>query len=255
MGLEVYVGPLSRYFAGEWETALQRVSREDGIPFSIVRPGPDIPPPTAEQALEAVLAWRAGLAESAPEVIEAPLEWDEVPDGEYFTDKLDWDGHDAVRLLAAQTEFPAMTLPTVARRDIDGTALWQLVLDRYRSSGWLGTQLRRLVGRRPVTRAASPYQHVYFPELWLPVDFEPVLASRDPAQRRMNIGSVRRLRAQLERLNERTYAADDWTLDAWRGEGPPDDGSFDQTARFGLACWLQLAREADNRRQPMILDW
>jgi hypothetical protein len=38
MGLDVYVGPLRRYYAGNWETILQQVAKESGIPVRVMRP-------------------------------------------------------------------------------------------------------------------------------------------------------------------------------------------------------------------------
>ena len=37
MGLDVYVGSLTRYYAHDWETAVQRLGCEQGIPVVIVR--------------------------------------------------------------------------------------------------------------------------------------------------------------------------------------------------------------------------
>ena len=38
MGLDVYVGPLTRYYSFEWETILQQAGREQGMDVHIVRP-------------------------------------------------------------------------------------------------------------------------------------------------------------------------------------------------------------------------
>jgi hypothetical protein len=40
-----------------------------------------------------------------------------------------------------------------------------------------------------------------------------------------------------------------------RCEGVDDDGSFDQSARFGLAMFLHLAELAVQNRLPMKLDY
>jgi hypothetical protein len=69
------------------------------------------------------------------------------------------------------------------------------------------------------------------------------------------IGSVDLLVAELEQLNDRSVRLDQAAIDAARGSGPPDDGTFDPLARFRLAIFLTLARVAKERAQPMILDW
>jgi hypothetical protein len=37
MGLDVYVGSLTRYYARDWETVIQKHARETGMPLEIVR--------------------------------------------------------------------------------------------------------------------------------------------------------------------------------------------------------------------------
>ena len=38
MGLDVYVGPFSRYHTGEWETIVQQAARANGMTVQVVRP-------------------------------------------------------------------------------------------------------------------------------------------------------------------------------------------------------------------------
>jgi hypothetical protein len=71
----------------------------------------------------------------------------------------------------------------------------------------------------------------------------------------MVIGSVPRLRAELESLNERTLACDDGQLSAIRAIGPTEDGDFAWAARFGLAIYLTLARQADDWGLPLKHDY
>jgi len=37
MGLDVYVGPLSRYYAGDWETIVQQAGRQQGVEVQVLR--------------------------------------------------------------------------------------------------------------------------------------------------------------------------------------------------------------------------
>ena len=41
VGLDVYVGPLTRYYLGDWETVVQRLGRERGFPVKTIRPSAD----------------------------------------------------------------------------------------------------------------------------------------------------------------------------------------------------------------------
>lgn len=119
MGLDIYVGPLTRYYSGAWETIVQQAGREQGIPVEIIRtnePSPDrITDPQVVE--EAVLAWRTSLEQGLGEQLGPRLEWPEGPSADYVTDKPDWDGYAAVLLLAAHDEFRAGSLPREAPRE------------------------------------------------------------------------------------------------------------------------------------------
>jgi len=38
MGLDVFVGSLTRYYMGNWETVIQQAGRQNNIPVQVVRP-------------------------------------------------------------------------------------------------------------------------------------------------------------------------------------------------------------------------
>lgn len=81
MGLDIYVGSFTRYYAGDWDLAAARVARELGATFEVVRqhnPPDAIRDPEAIRSI--VLEWRSGLAESLASHLPDPLDWDESPD-------------------------------------------------------------------------------------------------------------------------------------------------------------------------------
>ena len=57
MGLDIYSGPLCRYYSGDWETENARVSRESGFRHTIIRPQPWAFERPAE-AIEDIEDWR-----------------------------------------------------------------------------------------------------------------------------------------------------------------------------------------------------
>jgi hypothetical protein len=252
MGLDIYVGPLSRYYAGDWETVIQRWGRENGTPITMIRP-PGHRFPSLDDALQAVLTWRLQLEAAFGDLVHEPLDWSEDPTGDYSTDKPGFDGRSAVLLLAAQQEFPSMTLPSIARDDIRGTSLWDLVMDRY-SSGNLRRRIRERLGLGVKIRPAGPFEHLYLSNMWLPVDFELTGNTLDPFGRPVHIGSVPRLRRQLQDLHDRVEVSHPGLLEANQMEGTLDRKEFPAVASFGLKTWLDVAIEADERGMPMILD-
>ncbi|PYS20309.1 MAG: hypothetical protein DMF72_21525, partial [Acidobacteria bacterium] len=148
MGLDIYVGPLTRYHTGNWETVVQRYARMNGLKCQIVRPPSDTesqPKASPEQVLNAVLAWQSGLSGA----LQHRLEWTEDNNTDYFTEKPAWDCYSAVALLAAHDEHPGEALPDVAPDDFH-------IDSAYRKSTSNDFKTR--------------YSQILFPELWLPGD-------------------------------------------------------------------------------------
>lgn len=253
MGLDVYVGPLARYYAFEWETIIQQAGREQGMEVEIVRP-PGFRKPDPEDVLQAVTTWRKALGDA----IGVSMRWDESAFGDYETDKPDWDGYHAVRYLALHEEFPDLPTPARIDRQTMG-ALENEPLERRFGEVYAQrnpSRLGRLLGRRAPEPAAPPrYLHIQLPELWLPIPLDGVLQGSGPMGNHMTIGSIDGLVGELERVNEHTVRMGQAELDAARNGGPPEAGAFDPLARFGMSIFLTLARTAKDRSQPMILDY
>jgi hypothetical protein len=250
VGLDIYVGPLTRYYSFDWETIVQQAGREQGMEVEILRP-PGFQKPEPRDVIEGVATWRKALGDA----VGVPMRWDESLSGAYETDKPDWDGYQAVRFLALHDEFPDLPTPTsIDTRTIDKEPLERRFGEVYarRNQSTVG----RLLGRKPPEPTAPPlYVNIHTPELWLPVVLDGVINTTGPAGRDMTIGSVDGLVAELEQVNDSTVRMDQTALDAARTAGPPEDGEFDPLARFGLAVVLALARIAKERSQPMILDY
>lgn len=252
MGLDVYVGPLTRYYTFEWETIVQQAAKQNDMEVVIQRPPGWVKPDPAEVA-ENVATWRKRLADA----IGVPMRWDESAFGPYETDKPDWDGYHAVRMLALSDEFPEVPKPArIDRRTIE--SIDREPLERKYGEVYVRrdqSRIGRLLGRRPPEPAAPPkYPHITSPTLWLPVPID-VVGAPAPNGQNVTIGSVERLAEELEGLNDRTFRLDGEALDEARQPGPPDDGGFEPLSRFAFAIFLTLARVARERAQPMILDW
>jgi hypothetical protein len=253
VALDVYVGPLARYYSLEWETVMQRIGREQGLEVRIMRP-PGFEKPDPEVALRAVTTWRKAFGDA----IAVPMRWDESLSGDYETDRPGWDGYHAVRYLALHEEFPDLPTPAMITMETLGT-LEREPLERRFGEVYAGrsqSRLGRLLGRRPPEPSAPPrYPNIQTPELWLPVPLEGLLRGQGPNGNEMTIGSIDSLVAELERVNDHTLRMDPAALDAARQAGQPEDGGFDDLAPYGLAVFLILARIARDRAQPMILDY
>jgi len=237
VAFDIYVGPLTRYYTGDWENRGQQAARENGLAYQVVRPGDSeeaISDP--ERIRTAVCDWREALTEALGDHLEGPLEWPESSVLPYFTDRPSWTGYGALLLLAAYEEHPELDPPSVFPEN------WR--------------EDRALAMSREDDLANSDYPALLVPELWLPCPFNFMFKFLDPAGNDLYIASLFTLRDQLELLNERTFRFGPDDLMEWR-QGPPapEGAPFNEAARFGLGVFLHLAAEAVANRMPMKLDY
>jgi len=118
MGLDIYVGTLTRYYSGQWETIAAQTAREQGWSFKTVRPdNPDDAVTDPAQLAPAVQSWQAATSEALGDNLSEPLDWQEGMTPPYFTDKPDWDGLGGVLLWAAYLEQPGLQRPKRYTKD------------------------------------------------------------------------------------------------------------------------------------------
>lgn len=242
MGLDVYVGPLTRYYAHDWETVIQRMGREQGIPVVIERANasPDaITDPATIRDL--ILTWRSAMSLSmrTAGLIEGELDWSEDAQTPYFTDKPGGDCYGAVQLLAAHEEEP---------RPLFGSAY----PSKLRNDWGNDAALKRRLRAKPKPR----YAHLYGCEIWLPHEMKDSFLGPNPTANRVSIGSVFGLLRDLEALNDRTFKGSAEERTRWATAMPNgEDVGFEPKAKTGLAIMSDLAAVAARERLPMLLDY
>ncbi len=261
MGLDIYAGPVSRYAGSGWQTIVQQAGAAAGMPVVVVRPGEsmqdlmhralaeggdapireirltDIQPRT-----QPIAEWMAGVLRS----LGLNEEWDDRPDGDYYTDKPGWEGYGAVVLLAAYDEHPELAP---------------------------GAKVKRLLGSRTVVAVApgdfgeaeaykaaaeSPVRYPTFlrAEWCLPISGGPALfAAATPGGKQITIGHVDRLLDELALLNQRTLKLSPADMEAARQAGPTDARSFERMAPFGLSVVMATAEFAAAHRVAWIMDY
>lgn len=234
MALDVYVGPLTRYYAGAWESAAETAARKRGAPRPAGSGEATGAARSQDQIRPKVLAWRAVLAKALGDRVDAPLDWGETETAPWFTHRPGWDGFGSLVLWAAYAENPSLRIPTVLPEDWDD----DVALARSTSDGF-----------------RSRFSHlVRNVELWLPVAFEITFEGEDVDGRRVVMGSVTTLRRQLADLNAATWKASAADIATW-GRMPPEQRTVQGCARYAFALLADLAKRADAERLPMKLDY
>ena len=236
MALDVYVGSLARYYAGEWENVAEKAARERGVQYQIGRPGGSTDRLKDPQRIPpAVLAWRSALSDSLGSKLALPLDWNEALEVPYFTGRPGWDGFGSLVLWAAYAEHPALRRPATLAEEWDNDP----ALMRSNVAGF-----------------RSRYSHlVRNVELWLPSPFEFTFEGEDIDGRRVVVGSTTTLRRQLEDLNAATWKADANVVAGWHREPLADEAPLELCARYAFAVLLDLARRAVEHNLPMKLDY
>lgn len=236
MALDLYAGPLVRYYRDDWETVAQRWSRESGTPLTVIRPNVDPgPPPSVAEVLEALSAWRDFLNRGLADKLKHPIEWQEDPSGEYLTDRPGHDGYAALILWAAYAEEPSLTPPARVPSDYGEDPAFKAVAAEARKSAY-GQLLHEV-------------------EIWLPVAFPFSCVVPHLGEGEVGVGSVPTMREQLQSLNDHTWRANPADLERWRAAQPDRRGPLEAAAQFGFAVVEHVTRWAAEHRVPMKLDY
>jgi hypothetical protein len=235
VGLDIYVGSLTRYFVGDWELVAQKVARELGMPISVAR---QYDPPDAirdpDQIRPSIIGWRDRLSRDLGGNLPSPLNWDESGDAPYFTDKPTWDCYGDLVLWAAYDEQPQLPRPVQHIEDCSNDPAYSLCAkEDFRSR----------------------YTQLYEITMRLPCLFHFVFEADDVGGQRIRIGSSVALVEQLEELNRRTWKADSAVLEKWAWDGSEFGAPLETGARFAFALFTKLTRFSVENALPMRLDW
>jgi hypothetical protein len=237
MGLDIYVGSLTRYHTKNWQTKLQQLGPQAGITVQVVRLGGPAAqkPPSAEVVRPAVEQWRNNLAQA----LKQPLQWSESDDTPYFTDQATWNAYGAVLLLAAYLENPSEKMPETM------------------PGGWQQDKvLAACKAKASAKNTSIRYGQLYFPEFWFPVNFPFVFKAQYVTKNEMSFGSATALLALLGQINEVAFKASREEIRQWRRKDGAGSGTpFQSTAKFGLSILMELAEQSVLHRLPMKLDY
>lgn len=236
MGLDVYVGALSRYYSGNWEAIIQQSSHELGMEVQIFRANePQYTLSNQDKIRNVIVNWRQKLSNDLCGKISIQLDWDESTEAPYFTDKPTWHSYWGLLLWAAYAEHPDLKMPSYLRDNLSTDPAYQASLnDKFQ---------------------CKYDQLLYGPELWLPCDFDFTFSARDVSRNNITIGSTKTLLSQLDNLNASTWNADEKTLQEWLQVGAERGALLETHARFAFSVFNELAKFSIDNNLPMKLDY
>lgn len=233
MALDVYAGPLTRYFTAAWETPGQRAGRLGGFPVETLRPTGSVDPADADLAgvEQALAGWRAYLSEG----LACPADWPESVDGAYATDRPTWQGFGALVLTAAR----------IAQPDHPGDD--EAALADYAASAQVADAQETVPRFRSLLSGA---------EWWLPLETNTsTFTAGLPNGGSGPMATVALLASDLDELLTVSGLLDGTTVEAARTAHPNRDDGVRIWARFGAAALLPLVRFATAEQLPVVLDY
>lgn len=259
MGLDIYAGTLTRYYAHNWKTSVQQWAEKNGYTFNRITPdedpvddGEELSPAEVQAAVE---NWRDQILAAIAQPGQEPYApWPEDNEKPYYTDKPDWDAFGAMLLVAACHTYGEPVPPTVEKN-------WDF-------------------GEHPlISRLASDEERVWSlfrgATWWLPLSdaffFQAPLPTDDQAM----IATLGGLRKELEKLNQLAWQADKDTILDWADtEGYPVDGTVgsdgqyskadipehtkydtESLAKFAFSIFWRAMRFAEEQQVPILLDY
>lgn len=254
MGMDLYAGTLTRYYARNWKTSTQQWAEENGYTYN--RIGPNGPmeqeeKPDPEEVRSSMEEWRDSiLAVLKNSGVESPS-WPESNEAPYYTDKPDWDAWLALILTAACAVTGETVPPTVEKGW--GDDLWDLpVIQKARERKWslfLGA------------------------ELWLPFPDRFCFDCPNPLGNPVTIGTIGGILNELEELNGLLWQAGEEEILSWTTtEGYPPDGEIGpdgkmhrigehtvydtrSLAKFAYSILYRAARFSQENQVPILLDY
>ena len=253
MGLDIYAGTLTRYYAHNWKTMTQQWAEEYGIGYEkamIGGPEPEYGDPREIQ--KGMEHWRDWILTAITQPDREPYApWTEDNESPYYTNKPDWDALGAMLLVAAcrtyGEEIPAMV-----------------------TKGW--KFMEHPVIRRMVEDPGQGWSLFHGTEWWLPVPETFLFQAPRPTGDQRGMATTGLLRWELEKLNALAWQAEEDTILTWsRTEGYPVDGrvgpegftigkehsEYDTVslAKFAFSLFWQAVQFSQEHGVPILLDY
>lgn len=117
MGLDIYAGTLTRYYAHNWKTVSQQFAEANGMNFQTIRVQQESQEVSLQEIQEIITQWKGAIVNGLG-LNSIPL-WNEDYDiTPYYTNKPDWDALNALLLYIA-SKYSDKEVPATIIKDFD----------------------------------------------------------------------------------------------------------------------------------------
>ena len=264
MGLDIYAGTLTRYYAHNWKTAVQQWAEANGYDCTIMRPAAaeaeEEEKLSADEIREVVETWRDDLLGALSQYSEEPYEpWPEDEEKPYFTDKPDWDAYNTLRLYAFHALLDKPLPEKFPRRGACEDFISMSEEEKEKAEGL------SLCGGA---------------EWWLPLKEQFTFSADTPAGNEAAFGTAGMLAAELKYINDKVWQAGEEEILKWNGtegykaealftekgefapvpknerEGEDYDAEeLESLAKFAFSIFYQAAKFSLENRVPVLMDY
>jgi hypothetical protein len=239
MGMDIYVGPLCRYYAHDWETPTARWAREQGIPHRTITSTGERKKESPREYQPVILGWRHLITPHLKAAGVPRVEWDERTNAPYMTSQFWPELRESLIVTAAYAQVPELTPPD-ALPEGDTREFFA----RDAAIAAMGSAYRD-----------SLTPHLHRCEMWLPLKFPLPVEVETPPGLVRPVGSSLMLRSELAGL-AKWLCVDPDDPAALAAEAKRTDTSrLRALAAGGLSVLWPLCRESVERSLPVLLDY
>ena len=255
MGLDLYAGTLTRYYARNWKSTVQQWAEANGYTFN--RMGSDGPmeqeqKPDPAEVQAAMEGWQDSLLAALKAGGTQCPPWPENNEAPYYTDKPDWDAYHAL-LLAAACKTAGQEVPATVDKGL-GEGFWERPVVKEAAESWKGALFAGA-------------------ELWLPFPESFYFRCPNPLGNEVVIGTTAWLEKDLARINDLLWQAGEEEILGWQyTEGYPADAQISpdgklcrvaenarydtlSLAKLAYSLFWQAARFSRENQAPIVLDY
>lgn len=256
MGMDLYAGTLTRYYAHNWKTETQQWAEDNGFGYQKISPDLESEEETSPEAIrQAVETWRDNLLSAIREYGSLVGSWQEDNEHPYLTNKPDWPAFEALLLYAA-CKCLGEPLPEKFGKEAQ--------FEDFE------------ISKRTYKNPKLQWSLFNGAVCWLPLDVGFVITADMPAGNEAIISTTWCLLKELEKINSYDWNADETTINRWYEDDgyetkdskltkltdnvsmmESESGFYDteSLARFAFARFYRAAKFAQENRVPVLMDF